>query len=127
MIYTIQGNVVTYSVHGGQIISLYNITEKGQVKKKHLWRTEIKEETRSTRDHQYSGRPRVTTPKQDRENRLTRIQNRFRSDVQTAVAIHGRHFSRKNAKTVCRRLHENYIRLRRTFIGPVQDNRRQRL
>ena len=34
-------------------------------------------ETRLTRDRPYSGRPRVTTPNQNREIHRTPIQNRF--------------------------------------------------
>ena len=85
------------------------------------------EETRLTRDRPYSGRPRVRPPNQDREIRLTPIQNRFGNMLLTAGTIHGRHNPRISARTVLRRLLENYIRLRRAFVGPVRNNRRQRL
>ena len=85
------------------------------------------EETKLTRDRPYSSRPRVTTPNQDREIRLTPIQIRFVSVIQTAGTIHGRHNPRISDITVLRHLRENYIRLRRAFVGPVCDNRKQRL
>ena len=82
---------------------------------------------RLTRDIPYSGRLRITTHYQDREIRLTPIQNKFGSVLQTARTIHGRHNPRISARTVLRRLRENYIRLRRAVVGPVRDNRKQRL
>ena len=85
------------------------------------------EEARSTRDRPYSVRPRITTHHQDREIRHTPIQNKFGSVLQTAWTIHGRHNPRISARTVLRRLRENYIRLRRAVVGPVRDNRKQRI
>ena len=85
------------------------------------------EETRLTRDSPHSGRPRVSTPNKDREIRLTLIQYRFGSVLQTSGTIHGWHNPRIRATTVLRRLRENNIRLQRAFVGPVRDNRKQRL
>ena len=57
------------------------------------------EETTLTRDRPYSDRPRVTTPKQDREIRITHIQNRCSRVVHTSGTIHGRHNPMISAKT----------------------------
>ena len=46
------------------------------------------EKTRFSRDRQYSDRPRVTTPNQDREIRPTHIENKFGSVIQTTRTIH---------------------------------------
>ena len=85
------------------------------------------EETGATRDRPRTGRPRVTTPNQDCVIHLTHLRDRFQSATQTAGTIQGRHNPRISAKTVLRRLGEHNIRSRRTFVGPVLDNRRQRL
>ena len=85
------------------------------------------EETGSTRDRPRPGQPRVTTPNQDRRIRLIHLRDRFQSAVQTAAIIPGRHNPRISAKTVLRRLREHNIRPRRAFVGPVLDNRRQRV
>ena len=85
------------------------------------------EDTGTTRDRPRTGRPRVTTPNQDRVIRLTHLRDRFQSATQTEGTIQGRHNPRLSAKTVLRRLREHNIRPRRAFVGPVLDNRRQRL
>ena len=67
------------------------------------------------------------TPNQDRGIRPTHVENRFGIIKLPAGTIHGRHSPRIGAQTVLRCLRENYIRLRRGVVGPVRDNRKQRL
>ena len=73
------------------------------------------EEARLTRDRPYSGTPRITTHYQDREIRLTPIQNKFENVLQTAWTIHGRHYPMISPGTVLRHLRENYIRLTKSL------------
>ncbi len=62
------------------------------------------EETGRTRDRYRSGRPRVTTARQDRRIRLQHLRNRFRTAVMTASETPGIHNQRISSKTAINRL-----------------------
>jgi hypothetical protein len=57
-------------------------------------------------DRARSGRPRVTTARQDRLMRLTHLRNRTRTAVETAITTSGTHIHRISAQTVRNRLRE---------------------
>jgi transposase len=81
--------------------------------------------TGSVKDRPRSGRPRVTTPRQDREIRLLHLRNRFRTAVETAVHVRGRHNARISEKTVRNRLKAAGLKARRPYKGlPLTRNRR---
>lgn len=81
----------------------------------------------ATRDLPRSGRPRVTTPAQDRYIRLRHLRERFTTATSTASAIPGRH--RISDQTVRNRLRDAGIRARRPVRGVVlnRQHRRNRL
>lgn len=82
--------------------------------------------TGTTNDRPRSGRPRVTSRRQDQYIRLTHLRNRFRTAVETAQTIHGTHNNRISAGTVRNRLREFGLRARRPYIGmPLTQRRRQ--
>lgn len=87
------------------------------------------EETGSVRDRPRSGRPRVTTPNQDRWIVLQHLRDRFRPASATARVTPGLHYPRISADTVRRRLRSRHLRARRPVRGPVLGNvqRRNRL
>ena len=58
----------------------------------------------NTNDRPQSGRPRVTTARQDRLMRLTHLRNRTRTAVETAIAMPGTHNHRISAQAVHNRL-----------------------
>ena len=58
----------------------------------------------NTNDRPRSGRPRVTTARQDRLMRLTHLCNRTRTAVETAMMTSGTHNHGINAQTVRNRL-----------------------
>lgn len=68
-----------------------------------------------------SGRPRVTTPAQDRYIRLRHLRNRFLSASSTARALPGNH--RISDQTVRNRLHESGLRAYRPLQGNVLTRR----
>ena len=76
-------------------------------------------ETRSFRDRPRSGRPRVTTPQQDRHVVLSHLRNRFRPVTSTAAITIGTHTRPINGHIVCRRLRERQIQARRPARGPI--------
>ena len=59
------------------------------------------QDTGRTLDRQSSGRPRVTTPNQDRRIRLIHIRDRFRSAAATAAETPGRANNRFSEKKQC--------------------------
>ena len=65
----------------------------------------------STHNRPRSGRPRVTTPAQDRHIRLRHLRDRFTTATSTAAAIPGQH--RISEQTVRNCLREAGIRARR--------------
>jgi transposase len=83
--------------------------------------------TGSTADRPRSGRPRVTTPRQDRHILLIHSRDRFQSSVATAHQTVGTHGRPVAPHTVRRRLRERGLRARVPYRGPVLDpNRRNR-
>ena len=87
------------------------------------------EETGSVRDRPRSGRPRITTPNQDRWIVLQHLRDRFRPASATARVTPGLRYLRISADTVRRRLRSQHLRARRPVRGPVLGNvqRRNRL
>ena len=60
--------------------------------------------TGTTADRPRTGRPKVTTPRQDRFIRLQHLRNRFRTAQKTASETPGTHNPRISRDTVLRRL-----------------------
>ncbi|MFC1381391.1 MAG: helix-turn-helix domain-containing protein [gamma proteobacterium symbiont of Clathrolucina costata] len=80
-------------------------------------------------DRQRSGRPRVTTLRQDRAIRLVHLRNRFKTATMTARETPGHNRPAISRDTVLRRLREFDIRCRRPYVGTplTAVNRRRRL
>jgi transposase len=66
------------------------------------------------------GRPRVTTPRQDRAIHLAHLRNRHVTATETALTTVGNHNRHIHPKTVINRLREFDLRARRPYIGPIQ-------
>lgn len=81
----------------------------------------------STRDRPRSGRPRVTTPAQDRFIRVLHLRNRTCTAAYTAHNVPG--LRRISAQTIRNRLRQHGIRPRRPHTAPVlqRQHRRARL
>jgi len=79
----------------------------------HLWQRF--NQTGTTSDHPRSGRPRVTTPREDRRIRLLHFRNRFVPATVTARNLPGRRIS---AQTVCNRLKYTSLCSRRPYTLP---------
>ena len=78
-------------------------------------------------DRPRSGRPRVTTQRQDRRVRLVHLRNRLRTATETAREVIGTHGRRVCPRTVRNRLREFDLRPRRPYVGPnLTPRRRQR-
>ena len=78
-------------------------------------------------DRPRSGRPRVTTQRQDRRIRLVHLRNRLRTATETAREVIGIHGRRVCPTTVRNRLREFDLRPRRPYVGPnLSPRRRQR-
>ena len=77
-------------------------------------------------DLQRSGRPRVTTARQDRHIRTSHLRNRLQTAVATAAVILGRTNNRISAQTVRNRLAERGIKCMPPYHGQVL-TRRHRL
>ena len=75
--------------------------------------------TDTTDDRPRAGRPRVTTPQQDRHIRLTHLRDRFRTATETALETPGTHNDRICASTVRNRLRDADLRARRPYRGPL--------
>lgn len=84
-------------------------------------------QTGSTQDRPRTGRPRITTPAQDRFIRLFHLRNRTVTATTTAASIPG--LRRITAQTVRSRLRRHGIRPRRPYFGPVLtlNHRRERV
>lgn len=80
-------------------------------------------------DRPRSGRPRVTTPAQDRHILLSHIRDRFLPASRTAAITVGTHGRPISHDTVGRRLRERQLRCRRPARGPILTplNRQNRL
>ena len=81
-------------------------------------------QTGSTEDLPRSGRPRVTTPAQDRYILNQHLRNRFLTA--TASVTPGTHNPRIFAQTVQNHLAENNFRARRPYVGTVLTDRHRR-
>lgn len=78
------------------------------------------QQTGVTTDTQRSGRPRVTTPREDRHIRLSHLRNRFLTATVTAANMQRRQIS---AQTVRRRLRGFGLCCRRPYRGPILERR----
>ncbi|ELU16984.1 hypothetical protein CAPTEDRAFT_201866, partial [Capitella teleta] len=76
-------------------------------------------ETGSTTDRLRTGRPKVTTERQDRQIRRAQIQNRFKIAVVTARGTREIHNRLLSARTVSRRLQELRLRSRIRYRGSI--------
>ena len=84
-------------------------------------------ETERVADRPRSGRPRVTSLRQDRDIRLAHLRNRHLTATETAVNTVGSHNRRIHPKTVRNRLREFGLRARRPNVGlPLNWARRAR-
>ena len=84
-------------------------------------------ETGRVADRPRSGRPRVTSQRQDRAIRLAHLRNRHLTATETAVNTVGSHNRRIHPKTVRNRLREIGLRARRPNVGlPLNRARRAR-
>ena len=83
--------------------------------------------TGSTADRPRSGRPRVTTPAQDRYIRTSHLRDRFLPATRTAAITPGRTNNRISAQTVRNRLSEYGLRCRRPYHGPMLRRRHRNL
>ncbi len=83
-------------------------------------------QTGRTQDRPRSGRPRVTTPAEDRYLRILHLRNRFLTVTSSASTALSHRVSRR---TVPRRLHQHYIRACRSYRGVAlrRQHRRQRV
>lgn len=81
--------------------------------------------TGNTADRPRSGRPRVTTARQDRQIRLTHLRDRFQTATETALNTPGTHNNRIHPQTVINRLREFGIRARRPYVGTPLTARRR--
>ena len=78
-------------------------------------------------DRPRSGRPRVTTQRQDRRIRIVHLRNRLRTAAENAREVIGTHGRRVCPRTVRNRLREFDLRPRRPYVGPnLTPRRRQR-
>lgn len=84
-----------------------------------LWRRF--QQSGNTRDGPRSGRPRVTSLRQDNYIRVVHLRNRFQTAALTARSIPG--LRRISPRTVRNRLRERHIRPRRPAIRPVLQRR----
>ncbi|XP_067303264.1 uncharacterized protein [Pseudorasbora parva] len=76
-------------------------------------------ETGRTADHPCSGRPRVTTPAQDRYIRISHLRDRYRMATTTARVTPGTHNPSISAQTVRNRLREAGLRACRPVVRRV--------
>ena len=83
-------------------------------------------QTGSMEDLPRSGRPRVTTPVQDRYILNQHLGNCFLTVTATASVTLGTHNPRISSQTVRNRLAENNLRARRPYIGKVLTDRHRR-
>jgi hypothetical protein len=74
-------------------------------------------DTRRVADRPRRGRPRITTPRQDRAICLAHLRNRHVTATETALTTVGNHNRRIHPKTVRNWLREIDLRARRLYIG----------
>ena len=78
-------------------------------------------------DRPRSGRPRVTTQRQDRRILLVHLRNRLRMATEAAREVIGTHGRRVCPRTVRNHLREFDLRPGRPYVGPKLTPRRRRL
>ena len=84
-------------------------------------------ETGHLADRPRSGRPRVTSGRQDRTIRLAHLRNRHLTATEIALNTVGTHNRQISPKTVGSRLREIGLRARRPYVGlPLTQARRLR-
>ena len=84
-------------------------------------------ETGHLADRPWSGRPRVTSRRQDRTIPLAHLRNRHLTATETALNTVGTHNRQISLKTVGSRLREIGLRARRPYVGlPLTQARRLR-
>ena len=82
-------------------------------------------ETGHLADRPRSGRPRVTSRRQDRTIRLAHLRNRYLTATETALNTVGTHNRQISPKTVGGRLREIGLRAHRPYVGlPLTQARR---
>lgn len=75
-------------------------------------------ETGRIADRPRSGRPRVTSRRQDRYIVVSHMRNRRLTAAESALNVHGNHGRPISSKTVRNRLREVGVRARRPYVGP---------
>ena len=90
--------------------------------------TQCNRETGRTDDRPRSGRPRVTTPAQDRYIRMSHLRDRYRMTTTTARITPGTHNPSISAQTVRNRVSEAGLRACRPVVRQVltRHHRQQR-
>jgi hypothetical protein len=83
-------------------------------------------ETGRTADHPRSGRPRATTPAQDRYIRTSHLRDRYRMETSTAQVTPETHNPSTSAQTVRNRLREAGLRACRPVVRQVLTRHQQR-
>lgn len=100
--------------------SLNEVARFFRVSEKTIRRNEVRfRETDSFKDRPRSGRPRVTSVRQDRHIRLSHLRDRFLSASRTAATIIGTHGRPISGNTTRRRLVESGLSCRRPVKGPI--------
>lgn len=106
----------------------YDVANRFGVTRATITRLVTRYRTRgSAADVPRSGRPRVTTPEQDRHIRTSHLRDRFLPATRTAVATPGRTNNRISAQTVRNRLAERGIRAFRPYTGAMLTRRHRQL
>ena len=83
-------------------------------------------QTGTINDRPISGRPRITTRRQERYMCLSHLRNRFRTAVETAQVTPGTHNNRISADIIRNRLQEFGLRPRHPYVSmPLTPRRRQ--
>ena len=83
--------------------------------------------TGSVSDRPRSGRPRITTARQDRAIRLLHLRDRFKTAAETASHTLGTHGRPISAQTARNRLRAERIIARRPYVGPPLTPRRRQV
>ena len=101
-------------------LSAAEVARRLQVHKSTISRLATRfQETGATADRQRPGRPRETTPAQDRHIRVSHLRNRTRPATRTAQQTPGRTNNRISAQTVRNRLQEHHLHARRPYRGQI--------
>ena len=82
--------------------------------------------TGAVNDRPRSGRPRVTSQRQDRHIRFVHLRERSRPATVTTRETAGTHNNRISGRTVQRCLHNLCLSAQKSYIGPVLSRRHRR-